>query len=134
MVRTVASSKTPLGINRRTDKGATRPPRARTRQSQDVILADEIWTGAAHLAGSLSDIFRSGRSIMDQHDQRLLQKQLRAINSAPQQSGVIIVTALMVFLAGISLGSLLAAGPTSVAATDVAPAMLYPGGTQLTMR
>ena len=71
---------------------------------------------------------------MDQHDQQLLQKQLRAINSAPQQPGVIIVTALMVFLAGISLGSLLAAGPTSVAATDVATAMLYPGGTQLTMR
>ena len=59
---------------------------------------------------------------------------VRAINSAPQQPGVIIVTALMVFLAGISLGSLLAAGPTSVVATDVAPAMLYPGGTQLTMR
>ena len=71
---------------------------------------------------------------MDQHDQQLLQKQLRAINSAPQQPGVIIVTVLMVFLAGISLGNFLAAGPTSVAATDVAPAMLYPGGTQLTMR
>ena len=75
---------------------------------------------------------------MDQNDQQLLQKQLRAINSAPQQPGVIIVTALMVFLAGISLGSLLAAGPTNestrVAATDVAPAMLYPGGTQLSMR
>ena len=75
---------------------------------------------------------------MDQHDQQLLQKQLRAINSAPQQQGVIIVTVLMGFLAGISLGSLLAAGPTGestrVAATDVAPAMLYPGGTLLTMR
>jgi len=75
---------------------------------------------------------------MDQHDQQLLQKQLRAIDSAPQQPGVIIVTVLMGFLAGISLGSLLAAGPTSestrVAATDVAPAMPYPGGTQWTMR
>jgi hypothetical protein len=51
---------------------------------------------------------------------------------------VIIATAMMVFLAGISLGSLLAAGPTNestrVAASDVAPAMLYPGDTQLTMR
>ena len=74
---------------------------------------------------------------MDQHDQQLLQKQLRAINSAPQRPGVIIVTVLMVFLTGISLGGLLA-GPTTestrVAATDVAPAILYPGGTQLTMR
>ena len=67
---------------------------------------------------------------MDQHDQQLLQKQLRAINSAPQQPGAIIVTVLAVFLAGISLGSLLAAGPTSeptrVAANIVPP---YPGGT-----
>ena len=70
---------------------------------------------------------------MDQHDQELLQKQLRAI-STPRRDGVIVVTMLWAFLAGMSLGSLLAAGPTSVAATDVAPAMLYPGGTQLTMR
>jgi hypothetical protein len=50
---------------------------------------------------------------------------------------VIIVTVLMVFLTWISLGSLLV-DPTSestrVAATDVAPAMRYPGGTQWTMR
>ena len=74
---------------------------------------------------------------MDQRDQKLLQKQLRVINGAPQRPGVIIVTVLMVFLTGVSLGSLLA-GPTSestrVAATDVAPAMPYPGGTQWTMR
>ena len=74
---------------------------------------------------------------MDQHDQQLLQKQLRAI-STPRRDGVIVVTMLWAFLAGISLGSLLAAGPTNestrVAATDVAPAMLYPGDTQLTMR
>ena len=67
---------------------------------------------------------------MDQHDQQLLQKQLRAI-STPRRDGVIVVTMLWAFLAGISLGSLLAGPPTAI---DVAPAMLDPGGTQLTMR
>ena len=34
---------------------------------------------------------------MDQHDQELLEKQLRAINGAPPRAGAIIVTMLMVF-------------------------------------
>ena len=74
---------------------------------------------------------------MDQYDRELLQKQMRAINSAPQRGGVIMVTVLMVFFIGMALGSLLA-GPTSeptrVAANDVAPEIPYPGGAQWTMR
>ena len=49
---------------------------------------------------------------MDQYDRELLQKQMCAINSAPQRGGVIMVTVLMVFFIGMALGSLLA-GPTS---------------------
>jgi hypothetical protein len=58
-------------------------------------------------AGLISDIFSvAGDSTMDQHDQELLEKQLRAINGAPPRAGVIIVTMLTVFLAGITLGGL----------------------------
>lgn len=39
---------------------------------------------------------------MDQRDLELLDKQMRAINRAPRRDGVIIVTVLMVFLAGMS--------------------------------
>jgi hypothetical protein len=70
---------------------------------------------------------------MDQHDQQLLQKQLRAI-SAPRRDGAIVVTVLMAFLAGMTLGGLFAGStgePTRVAA-NFAP--LYPGGVLLTMR
>jgi hypothetical protein len=79
---------------------------------------------------------------MDQHDQELLEKQLRAINGAPPRAGVITVTMLMAFVAGMTLGSLLAgpaSEPTRVAANDVAPnnvapPMPHPGGAQWTMR
>ena len=62
---------------------------------------------------------------MDQHDQEFLEKQLRAINGAPPRAGVIIVTMLIVFLAGMTLGGLLAGSTgelTRVAANDMAPA------------
>lgn len=42
---------------------------------------------------------------MDQRDLELLDKQMRAINRAPRGDGVIIVTVLVVFLAGMSLGT-----------------------------
>ena len=61
---------------------------------------------------------------MDQRDLELLDKQMRAINRAPRRDGMIIVTVLMVFLAGMSLGHLLAGPgtePTRVAVNDVAP-------------
>jgi len=61
---------------------------------------------------------------MDQRDVELLDKQMRAINRAPRRDGVIIVTVLVVFLAGMSLGHLLAAPgnePTRVAMNDLAP-------------
>jgi hypothetical protein len=61
---------------------------------------------------------------MDQRDQELLQKQLRAINPAPRHDGVIIATLLVGFLAGMTLGGFLV-GHTNesmrVASNDVAP-------------
>ena len=45
---------------------------------------------------------------MDQRDQELLDKQMRAISPAPRRDGVVIVTVLMVFLAGMTLGGMLA--------------------------
>ena len=62
---------------------------------------------------------------MDRHDQEFLEKQLRAINGDPPRGGVIIVTMLIVFLAGMTLGGLLAGSTgelTRVAANDMAPA------------
>ena len=61
---------------------------------------------------------------MDQRDQELLEKQLRTINPAPRQDGVIIVTLLVGFLTGITLGGFLVghtSEPMRVASNDVAP-------------
>jgi hypothetical protein len=72
---------------------------------------------------------------MDQRDLELLDKQMRAINRAPRRDGVIIVTVLMVFLAGMSLGRLLAGPgiePTRVAVNDLAP--VSPEGLALILR
>ena len=72
---------------------------------------------------------------MDQRDLELLDKQMRAINHAPRRDGVVIVAVLMVFLAGMTVGGLLAAPanePTRVAANDLAP--VSPEGLPLTIR
>jgi hypothetical protein len=72
---------------------------------------------------------------MDQRDQELLDKQMRAINPAPRRDGVTIVTVLMVFFVGMSVGGILAESanePTRVAMNDAVP--LQPDGLPLTMR
>ena len=72
---------------------------------------------------------------MDQRDQELLDKQMRAFNPAPRRDGVIIVTVLMVFLAGMTLGGMLAGSanePTRVAMDDTVP--VSPDGLPLTVR
>jgi hypothetical protein len=77
-----------------------------------------------HLVCFVRDIFSAGDFAMDQRDLELLDKQMRTINRAPRRDGVIIVAVLMVFLAGMSLGHLLAAPgtePTRVAVNDLAP-------------
>ena len=61
---------------------------------------------------------------LDQRDQELLEKQLRAINPGPRHDGVTIVTLLVGFLAGITLGGFLVghtSEPMRVASNDVAP-------------
>ncbi len=73
---------------------------------------------------------------MDQRDQELLDKQMRAINPAARRDGVIIVTVLMVFFAGMTVGGILAESsankPTRVAVND--SVALQPDGLPLTMR
>jgi hypothetical protein len=87
------------------------------------------------LLSFIENIINAGDFAMDQRDLELLDKQMRAINRAPRRDGVIIVTVLMVFIAGMTLGSLLAGSanePTRVAANDVAP--VSPEGLPLAMR
>ena len=70
---------------------------------------------------------------MDQRDQELLDKQMRAISPAPRRDGVVIVTVLMVF--GMTLGGMLAGSasePTRVAMNDTVP--VAPDGLPLTVR
>ena len=72
---------------------------------------------------------------MDQRDQELLDKQMRAISPAPRRDGVVIVTVLMVFLAGMTVGGMLAEfsdEPTRVAMNDTVP--VAPDGLPLTVR
>jgi hypothetical protein len=81
------------------------------------------------------DISSAGDCAMDQRDQELLDKQMRAINPAPRRDGVIIVTVLMVFFAGMTVGGILAESakePTRVAMND--SVALQPDGLPLTMR
>ena len=59
---------------------------------------------------------------MDQHDQELLDKQIRQIDPAPRNDGVMMLAIVAVFFAGITLGGVLVgyeAGPTRIAANDV---------------
>ena len=72
---------------------------------------------------------------MDQRDQELLDRQMRAINPAPRHDGVIIVTVLVVFFAGMTVGGILAESanaPMHVAMNDTVP--LQPDGLPLSMR
>ena len=66
---------------------------------------------------------------MDQHDQELLDKQLRAIYQPPRQAGVVVLAILGIFLGGMIAGSLLSAetAPTTAAANGPALAFLDAG-------
>jgi hypothetical protein len=54
---------------------------------------------------------------MDQHDQELLDKQLRAIYQPPRQAGVVVLAIVAIFLGGMIAGTLLSAetAPTTAA-------------------
>jgi hypothetical protein len=83
----------------------------------------------------ISDICSAGDCAMDQRDQELLDRQMRAINPAPRHDGVIIVTVLVVFFAGMTVGGILAesaSAPMHVAMNDTVP--LQPDGLPLSMR
>jgi hypothetical protein len=64
---------------------------------------------------------------MDQHDQELLDKQLRAIYQPPRQAGVVIVAILAIFLGGMIAGSLLSVETAPTAANGPALAFLDAG-------
>jgi hypothetical protein len=59
---------------------------------------------------------------MDQRDQELLAKQLRAITPAPPRDGAIIVIIVMAFLAGMALAACLLVPPAS---RRVSPPILF---------
>jgi hypothetical protein len=46
---------------------------------------------------------------MDQHDQELLDKQLRGLNPSPPNDGIMVLAILAVFFAGMTLGGFLSA-------------------------
>jgi hypothetical protein len=55
---------------------------------------------------------------MDQHDQELLDKQLRAIYQPPRQAGVVILAIFAIFLGGMIVGTLLSAETASTTAAN----------------
>ena len=62
---------------------------------------------------------------MTRHDQELLEKQLWGVSSRPRQNGIITLTIVAVFLAGIGLGDILS--KTKQASTHYAALISYPG-------
>jgi hypothetical protein len=64
------------------------------------------------------------RTLMDQHDQELLDKQLKAIYQPPRQAGVVILAILGIFLGGMIAGTLLSAETTSTTAAN-GPALAF---------
>jgi hypothetical protein len=61
---------------------------------------------------------------MDQHDQELLGKQLRAIYQPRRRTGIVILAILAVFLGGMFAGSLLTT-ETGVTAAPNEPVMAF---------
>ena len=52
---------------------------------------------------------------MDQHDQELLDKQLRSVASPPPQAGLVAMAIVAIFLIGVIAGSVLTAATASQA-------------------
>jgi hypothetical protein len=65
---------------------------------------------------------------MDQHDQELLDKQLRAVYQLPRQSGLIAMAIIAIFLVGMIAGNVLTyATDSQIAANGPAVAFLDTG-------
>jgi hypothetical protein len=70
-------------------------------------------------------------SKMDRRDQKLLDKQLRRINPAPRNDGVIAFAVLAVFFAGMAFGGFMFAyksEPIQIASNDATPAAVLSSG------
>jgi uncharacterized membrane protein YoaK (UPF0700 family) len=68
---------------------------------------------------------------MDQRNQQLLDKQLRGFNSPPRNDWIIMLVALAVFFAGMTLGGFLTAHesePMQIASNDATPSIFIPNG------
>ena len=66
---------------------------------------------------------------MDEHDQELLDKQLRRVMPAARRDGVMILAILAIFFAGTALGGFLfgdKSEPTRMAPSNPVPAMAAP--------
>ena len=66
---------------------------------------------------------------MNQRDQELLDKQLRWLNPAPRNAGVMVVAIVAIFCVGIALGDSLFAhesDPMNIVSNDHAMAAFYP--------
>jgi len=67
---------------------------------------------------------------MTRQEQELLQRRLRALRPAPRHDGVLMIAAVVTFVAGMALGGVLfgyRSEPTRTASIEAAP-LLYPGG------
>jgi hypothetical protein len=71
---------------------------------------------------------------MDQRDQELLDKQLRRLSPSPRNDGVMIFTFVVMFLAGVTLGSILFSHqrePMQTASNDTAAIALLNGAPKI---
>ncbi len=74
---------------------------------------------------------------MNQYDQELLDKQLRRLDPAPRNDGVMMLAVLAMFFAGMALGGFLFAyksEPMQIASNDATFAFHLPNGAPPTMR
>jgi hypothetical protein len=68
---------------------------------------------------------------MDRRNQELLDKQLRTISPSPRNDGVIILTVVAVFFAGLTIGDILFAhdsDPMRIASNNATAAISFPDG------
>ena len=63
---------------------------------------------------------------MDEHDRTLLDKQMRALNPAPRQDGVLILAIVTVFFGGVIIGDLLAGSNNTTGQTNERIAAMVP--------
>ena len=82
-----------------------------------IAQADSGLTGIMRMSEDTSRISTYGEISMDQRDWEILDKQLRGANPTRRNDDVTALTVVMVFFAGMTLGSILSAHFPATAAT-----------------